>query len=345
MKIYLDQLDRQLAGKLAPVFLLSGDEPLQMLEAADAIRQAGKAAGFTHREIFTVDTGFDWGSLWEACHSYSLFGEARIIDLRLSGKPDKTGAEALLNVTGQLPDDAILLISIPKLTKTELNAKWIVAVEKIGLLVQIYPPEGDKLLRWLDRRLNSKGLLADQSGLRILATLVEGNLLAAAQEIEKLHILFGSGQLSGRNIQDSVADSARYDVFDLAEQVLKGDSGKSYRVLMCLKGEGIAAPVVLWAITRELRLINSIRTEIASGLSAEAVYSKFRLWDSRKALVGLALQRLNQTAIQQGFILAGKADQVIKGVLPGDAWDALLTLCMWLTNPSQTGNHSSQHRH
>jgi DNA polymerase-3 subunit delta len=335
VKVYPEQLGDQLKRRLAPIYLLSGDEPLQIMEAADAVRQAARTAGYANRELFYADAGFDWSLLQEACDSFSLFGEQRILDLRLPAKPDKTGAAALLRYAERPPDDAILLVSLPKITAADQKARWFQAAEKLGVFVQVWPLEGEKLLRWLDKRLNSRGMLADQSGLRLLAARVEGNLLAAAQEIEKLHILYGQGRLSDEQILKAVADSARYDVFDLAEEVLRGQTGRAYRVLMGLKGEGVAAPVALWALTRELRLVNTLKSELAGGAPAESLFGKYKLWDARKAAMEQALKRLNREAIQRALLLAARADRVIKGQEAGDEWDALLAVCISLTRPAE----------
>ncbi len=334
MKLYAEQLEEQLQRRLAPVYLLAGDEPLQLTEAADAVRRAAKAAGYTNRELLYADTGFDWSLLREACDSFSLFGERRILDLRIPAKPDKNAAAALLHFAERPPEDAILVVSTAKLASADQKSRWFQAVEKLGVVVQIWPLEGEKLLRWLDRRLNSKGLLADQSGLRILAGRIEGNLLAAAQEIEKLHILHGKGRLTDEQILKAVADSARYDVFDLAEEVLRGHAGKSYRVLMGLKAEGVAPAVALWALAREIRLVAALMAELAGGASTESAYAKHRIWDSRKATLGAALQRLNRDAIHRALLLATEADRAIKGLGAGEPWDALLSVCMSLTAPA-----------
>lgn len=333
MKLYVEQLGEQLQRRLAPVYLLSGDEPLQLMEGSDAIRQAAKAAGYRSRELFYADAGFDWRLLQEACDSFSLFGELRVLDLRLPAKPDKIGAAALLRYAERPSEDAILLITLPKLAAIDQKSRWFQAVERLGVVVQVWPLEGEKLLRWLDRRLNSKGLLADQSGLRLLAARVEGNLLAATQEIEKLHILYGKGRLTDEQILKAVADSARYDVFDLAEEVLRGHAGKACRVLMGLKAEGVAAPVVLWALTREIRLAAALMAEIAAGASNESAFAKHKIWESRKASLGLALQRLDRNALHQALLLSAKADRIIKGMEAGDAWEALLAVCLNLIAP------------
>jgi DNA polymerase-3 subunit delta len=333
VKLYPEQLGEQLKRRLAPVYLLSGDEPLQLMEASDAVRQAARAAGYTNRELFYVDAGFDWSLLQESCDSFSLFGEPRLLDLRLPAKPDKAGAAALLRYAERPPEDAILVATLPKLASADQKARWFQAMERLGVVVQVWPLEGEKLLRWLDRRLNSRGLLADQSGLRILAARVEGNLLAAAQEIEKLHILYGQGRLSDDQILRAVADSARYDVFGLAEEVLRGHAGKTCRMLMGLKAEGVAAPVALWALTRELRLVAALKSEIAAGASPESAFARHKVWDKRKAALEQALQRLNRDAVHRALLLSAKADRIIKGMETGEPWDALLSVCMSVTAP------------
>lgn len=334
MKLQAEQLGEQLKRRLAPVYLLSGDEPLQLTEASDAVREAAKAAGYVTRELFYADAGFDWGLLREAADSFSLFGEPRLLDLRLPAKPDKAGAAALLRYAERPPEDALLAVTLPKLTAADQKARWFQAIEKLGVVVQVWPLEGKKLLDWLDRRLNSRGLLADQSGLRALAARVEGNLLAAAQEIEKLHILHGRGRLDDDQILKAVADSARYDVFGLAEEILRGQPARAYRVLMGLKAEGVAAPLALWALTREVRLVAAIAAERAAGASAAAAFAKHKVWEKRQATLELALRRLDRNALHRALLLAAKADRVIKGMEVGDEWDALLAVCMALTAPS-----------
>lgn len=333
MKVTPDQLASHLGKSLARIYILSGDEPLQLMESADAIRKVARDAGYSGREVFHADAGFDWGRLLEASAAFSLFGESRILDIRLPGKPDKSGSAALIRYSESIPDDAILLLTLPRLTASDQKAKWFQALESKGAFIQSWPLEDDKLLRWLDRRLNSRGLLADESGLRLLAARIEGNLLAAAQEIEKLHILYNHGQLTDQQILQSVADSARYDVFDLSEPVLRGQIGKACRVLTGLRDEGIAAPVVLWALTRELRLINTVMTDIAQGSPPETVFSKHRLFDRRKATLSQAIRRLNRGHLQSALLLAQQADRIMKGLEEGDEWDALLSVCVHMAAP------------
>lgn len=334
MKLGAEQLGRHLEGKLAKAYVVSGDEPLQCLEAADAIRQKARLQGFTGHERFQSEIGFDWGDFKMALQARSLFGEPRIIDLRLSSKPDRTGTDALAHFIERPPEDALLLLSLPRLTATDQKAKWFQGLEQLGVFIQVWPLDGDALIRWLDRRLNQKGLLASQGALRLLAARVEGNLLAAAQEIEKLHILHGKGQLEESDILKAVADLARYDVFDLSEEWLKGDLARAIRVLEGLKAEGIAEPVVLWSITREVRLLMNLRREMARGQRLDALASRYRLWDTRLRSIQRALERLSSRDLEDALGMAFRADQTLKGLHPGESWHALLELIERLARPT-----------
>ncbi|MGX2041019.1 DNA polymerase III subunit delta [Methylocaldum sp. MU1018] len=334
MKLSAEQLGEQLKKRLAPLYFLSGDEPLQLAETADAVRQAARAAGHGNRELFYADTGFDWSALQEAADSFSLFGEKRILDLRLPAKPDKAAAAALLRYAERPAEDAVLIVSAGKIAGADQKSRWYQAIDRIGVVVQVWPPEGEQLLRWLDRRLSTKGLLADKSGIRILAARVEGNLLAAAQEIEKLHILYGKGKIDDDQIVKAVADNARYDVFDLAEETLRGHTAKAYRVLMGLKAEGVAPAVALWALARDVRLLGHVMALVAQGTPTDTALAKCQVWDKRKPAVLQALQRLNRDGVHQTLLLSARVDRMIKGMETGDPWEGLLSVCVSLAAPS-----------
>lgn len=332
MKLALDQLAVALGKSLAPIYVISGDEPLQLNEALDRVRKAAVGRGFVNRELFYADGNFDWNRLAEASGSFSLFGEPRILDVRLPGKPDKVGAAALEAYTKRLPDDAVLLVTLPKLTASDQKAAWFQAMDKKGLFIQVWPLSGATLITWLDKRMSAKKMLADRSGLAILAARVEGNLLAAAQEIEKLHILHGPARISDDMIRKSVADNARYDVYDLAESALLGQVTRTHRVLSGLRGEGVASAVVLWALARDIRLLCGVKYLMEKGDSLEGALArqKERVWDKRKSSLTSAAQRLTRDQAQRALLLCAKADRMIKGMESGDAWEALLDICLSL---------------
>ncbi len=332
MKLRIDQLAEALGKSLAPVYLISGDEPLQLSEALDAVREAARLRGFASRELFYADAGFDWSCLLEAGDSFSLFGEQRILDLRMPAKPDKEAAAVLERYAKRLPEDALLVISLPKLTAADQKASWLQALETKGVFVQVWPLAGQPLIAWLDKRMAVKKMLADRSGLSILAARVEGNLLAAAQEIEKLHILYGPVRVSDDMIRQAVADSARYDVYDLAEAALLGQPARAHRVLAGLRGEGVASAVALWALARDVRLLCGIKAAMEKGDSLESAFAKQkeRVWDKRKTSLASAAQRLSRNGAQRALLRCAKADRIIKGQETGDAWEALLDISLGL---------------
>jgi DNA polymerase-3 subunit delta len=333
MRLKPEQTAQHLRGqKLAPVYLVSGDEPQQIAEITDAIRKAAQEAGYLEREIFSQDTGFSWSDLQAAAYATSLFADRKVIDLRLpSGSPGTEGAKVLAAYGERLPEDTLLLITTGKLTAASLKARWFQALDRVGVIIQVWQPEGDGLLRWLQQRLQRHGLSTDNEGLKLLAARIEGNLLAAAQEVEKLYILYGTGFLDAAKVADAVADSSRYDVFKLADSLLAGHPGRIAKILAGLKGEDVAAPVVLWAITREARLLCKLKQEIAAGKQRDAAMQAQQIWDKRKALVGHALDRLSEATLHRILILGAKADREIKGQQPGDPWQSLLHICLLFT--------------
>lgn len=327
MRINTEQIVGALK-QLAPIYFVTGDEPLQQGEVSDAIRLAAKNAGYSTREVFSVETGFQWGELVQAADSMSIFADKKIIDLRLpSGKPGTEGAKVLIDYCQHIPEDTLLLITAPKVTAATLKTKWCQALDQVGTIVQVWPLEGAALAQWLQRRAQNRGLQIEQNGIKLLASRVEGNLLAAAQEIEKLYILYGETAVTKQNVEQVVADSARFDVFKLTDSVLAGRMSRANKILNGLKAEGIAAPVVVWALARETRLLINIKTAINQGQNKEAVFKSHRLWDKRKQLVDLALTRVNIQSLQKALLLCSKADRQIKGQEQGDCWETLLSFC------------------
>ncbi|MGZ8226816.1 MAG: DNA polymerase III subunit delta [Methylococcaceae bacterium] len=329
MQLKPDQLGAALQKGLMPVYFISGDEPLQLDEMADAIRKAARKAGFCTREIFAVETGFEWKQLKVSADSLSIFADKKIIDLRMSsGSPGGDGARALTAYCERSPEDTVLLVTAGKLTKDGLKAHWLHALDKVGIVIQVWPLEAQDLIRWVLQRLQQRGLQVETEGIRLLAGRVEGNLLAAAQEIEKLYVLYGAGELTTQQIVDVVADSSRYDVFKLMDTVLSANIPRIFKVLSGLQSEGVAAPIVLWALTREARVLSRIKQALAAGQNRENVFKANQIWDKRKQLISNALNRLSDSEIDIILVTSAKADRQIKGQQPGDAWETLLEACL-----------------
>lgn len=325
------QLDSDLKRQLLPVYFISGDEPLQLGEAADAVRQAAKTKGYESRELFTMDAHFSWPDFLQAADSMSIFADKKVIDLRLpSGKPGIEGSKALVNYCQRLPEDTVLLISAGKLEKSAKKTKWVTTLEKHGIAIQVWPLEGADFLQWLEQRLQRKGLSTDKQGLKLIASRVEGNLLAATQEIEKLYVLFGQGVLTVEQIRVVLVDASRYDVFNLVDAALSGRVDRVTKILAAVKQEGVVAPVVLWALSREIRSLINIQQQLDAGQPQNSVFMKHQVWDNRKKLVSHALNKLNQKALMSSLLVAAKADRQMKGQEEGDCWQSLLQICLIL---------------
>ncbi|WP_301358310.1 DNA polymerase III subunit delta [Stutzerimonas nitrititolerans] len=336
MKLSPAQLGKHLQGSLAPVYVVSGDEHLLCQEACDAIRAACRQQGFSERQVLSVESGFDWGQLLEAGANLSLFAEKRLLELRIpNGKPGDKGAAALLHYLARPAEDTVLLISLPKLDGSTQKSKWAKALidGKDVQFLQVWPVDAAQLPQWIRQRLSQAGLAADQEAVELIAARVEGNLLAAAQEIEKLKLLAEGGRVTADTVQAAVADSARYDVFGLIDAALQGHPEHSLRMLEGLRGEGIEAPVILWALARELRLLANIAQQYAQGVPLERAFSQARppVWDKRRPLVSKALQRHDVAGWQRLLMAAQLIDEQIKGQAEGDPWIGLSNLCLQLS--------------
>ncbi|WP_456417897.1 DNA polymerase III subunit delta [Thiolapillus sp.] len=321
MRLRLEQLESHLAGNLAPLYVVTGDEPLQLGETADTIRAAARQAGYLSREIFEADARFDWNRLAEEASALSLFAEQKIIDLRLpSGKPGTAGSKALVSYCENLPQDTLLLLTLPKLP---LTSKWMKALDKAGVVIQVWPVDERQLPRWVQQRMRMAGLQAEPGVAEMLAEQTEGNLLAARQEIEKLALLFGSERITQEQAAAALSDSSRFDVYALVDAALAGKAQRCTRIIAGLRAEGVPLPVVLWALAREVRALNAMATDIANGASVQQALGRARVWKNRIPLVGAGLKRLNAAQWAELLQQCQCADATIKGAVPGDPWLAL----------------------
>lgn len=334
MQLRADQLAAQAKKSLLPVYLVSGDEPLQMMEAMDALRLAAREQGFATREILSATKDFSWDHLTAAANSMSLFAEKRVLELRIEGSgPGKEGGQALVEYCQRPADDAVLLIQLGKIDKRSQSAKWFKAIDGIGAVTQIWPVKPANLPQWLQQRLRSRGLQLERDAVALLAARVEGNLLAAAQEVEKLVLLFGDqGQqtLTLREVADAVANSARYSVYDLVDTACKGAAAQANHILQGLRQEGVAPVLVLWALTNEVRNLYGMANRMAQGEPEQKVL--YQVWESRKRVVAAALQRLSLPSWGILLRLCAEADQVVKGARRGRQWDLLQQLVVSLAS-------------
>jgi DNA polymerase-3 subunit delta len=314
-----------MARGLAGIYLVSGDEPLLVGEAADAIRAAARAAGYVDRQVFFIDRSFNWDELRLASQSLSLFAERRLFELRMpSGKPDK-GAALLADLAAQSAPDLTFLIITDKLDRKVSDAPWVQAIEKHGAWVPIFPVEAAALPGWLRARAKALHIEIDPEASQLIVDRVEGNLLAAQQELEKLGLLANGESIGVDLVQRSVGDSARYDVFQLAEAAAAGDAVRALRVLLGLKSEGVEPTLILWALVRELRGMWQAR-ERERLRSAAGAAARGSPWNLAANPSARALARLKKLPLAPLLLQAGHTDRVIKGLAAGDAWSALTGL-------------------
>ncbi|MBT5231020.1 MAG: DNA polymerase III subunit delta [Methylococcales bacterium] len=328
MKIASDKLPQQLKG-VKPIYLVTGDEPLQMDESLAKIRQHVFDSGFDSRERFFVEAGFDWSDVKASYQSMSLFADKTLIEIRIpGGKLGKPGADLIAHYLKHADDDHTLLVSLGKVDASGQKSKWFKAIDANGLVVQIWPIPANRMEQWVDARMRKAGLQPKPDVARQLAIRTEGNLLATRQEIEKLVMLFGVGVITADQIDESVSESARFDVFELVDALLLGDVKRANRVLMLVQQEGIEAIIVLWAVHRELRQLCSMAKSMEMGEPLDRVLAKFRVWDKRKAVVKRGLSRFRFKQWQQLLLRCSTIDQTIKGLHPGDVWFQLSQLCL-----------------
>lgn len=325
MQLKGEQLAAHLARELKPVYAVHGDEPLLVIEAADTIRTSARQRGFAEREVLTVLSGFNWTQLHHAAGNLSLFGTRKLIDLRIpTGKPGREGSAAIAEYCAHASPDAVLLVTLPGLDWKEEKSAWFSALAEAGAIVKLTPPNLAELPAWIAARLQRQQQTTGSEGLRFIAERVEGNLLAAHQEIQKLAVLYPPGELSLQQIQDAVLNVARYDIDGLREALLAGDIVRLTRTLDGLQQEGEAPPLVLWAMSEEIRALAQIKAGLRAQQPLDALLREARVWGPRQALVKRALQRGGN--INAALAHAARIDQMIKGLATGDVWNEFLRL-------------------
>jgi DNA polymerase-3 subunit delta len=321
LKINVNQLSTHLQKSLAPCYLVTGDEHLLVDEALDAIRAAAREQGFTSRDLHVATTGFDWTQLRDSGANLSLFAEKRIIELRVpTGKPGRAGSQAIADFVDIIDSDLLFIVVAPKLDRNSQSAKWVKALEAKGVSIPVWPIGLRELPGWIAERMRGTGLQPDRDAVTLIADRVEGNLLAAGQEIEKLRLILGEGKVTADDVGDAVANSSRYDVFKLVDAALGGDAKRALRILSGLRAEGIEPVIVVWALTRELRTLASLTDTVAQGADLANGMRKNGVWQNRQALVRNCIGRHKHGDFHQLLKSASHADQAAKGQTSSDPW-------------------------
>jgi DNA polymerase-3 subunit delta len=304
-------------GELKPAYLIAGAEHLLVIEAADALRARAKELGYLEREVLDVEANFDWNQLADAGRSLSLFANRKLIDLRLpTGKPGKEGSAAIVEFCETAPQDTVLLITANDWSKKHEGA-WSAAIERAGTFLPVWPLKREELPDWIAARAVSRGLRIAPDAIALLAGRVEGNLLAAAQEIDKLALLHAGGTLDIEALEASVADDARYDVFRLADAAIGGEAARALHIVAGLRAEGEELiPMLGWVLT-QLRLLQ----RLASATSIDSALRGERIWPAaREGLFRRALKSGNREHWEHCLAQAGRIDRIAKGRADGDAW-------------------------
>jgi DNA polymerase-3 subunit delta len=343
MQLRADQLKAHLAkaGALKPLYTVWGDEPLLVQEAADAVRAAARAAGCTEKQVHTVaGAHFNWSGLLGASHSMSLFGDRQLIEVRIpSGKPGKDGSEALQRFCAQLDPQAVALVVLPRLDRQQQQSAWATALDQAGVMVRVDGIERKALPAWIAQRLAAQGQRveggeAGQHSLAFFADQVEGNLLAAHQEIQKLGLLHPEGELSLASIRAAVLNVARYDVFQLGEAVWSGQVERALRMLEGLQAEGEAAVLVHWTLSEDIRALQRVHQAVQGRQPLPMALREARVWGAKERLFERLIPRLSAEVVQTWLQRAHECDGVIKGLRhpawPASPWGALRQLTLRL---------------
>jgi DNA polymerase-3 subunit delta len=335
MAIKPEQLPGLLQRSLAPVYLIAGTEQLLVQECRDAVIHAAQAQGFSERSVYDVNRGFSWDELAQDSSAPSLFASRRILDLRLpTGKPGTDGSRALVELAQSTDPDTLLLVSSGDWSAAMRKLKWVKELAKVGVVVEIWPIKPQQLPGWIRQRMKRSGLEPEPGAVALLAELVEGNLLAAQQEIDKLLLLDHAGRVTVDDVARAVANSARFDSFRLVECALQGSLDECLRVAAGLQRTGVPIQVVTGAMYRELSVADQVRSATSAGENEAAVFGRLRIWPARQGPMRRALGRLSDVHFGEVFQALGLIDRQSKGRAAGDAWQTLDRLLWFLCNPA-----------
>ena len=325
MRTHPDALSTGLARGLRNAYLVTGAEPLLIAEACDAVRAAARAQGYADREVHFLERGFDWDGLLADAANLSLFATRRLIELKIGPAPDAGAQKALAGLAARPPADTLLLVS-GEIERKSLSTQWVRAFEEHGVLVVAQAVERAALPGWIRDRLGRKGVTIEPAAAELLADRVEGNLLAAQQEIERIALLMPGAELDAGRIAELVADSARYDVFELAAAAFSGQPQRALRILAGLRAEGREPPLVLWALLNDLRGLSRVVQRLERERSIDDIFRSEQIWSNRQGPLKSASRRLSRSDIDSLLLAAATADRIAKGSLRGDAWVALESL-------------------
>ena len=336
MRVPIEQLVSRLKASvdtLPNVILINGNEPLIIEEALDQVREVFKAAGFDERIKYQLESGFDWGNLTGVGQAMSLFSERRVIEFRVPNKLGVPGTKAITEFCENPPEDDVLVMLMPLLDKRQRSAKWVKSIESIGWVSDCYEISPQQFPAWIKQRLQSRALRVENGVVEMLCEQLEGNVMAAAQEIDKLQVLAPDGAVTLELLSKSLADQARFDVYTLTDVCLLGDFNRALRIKNRLASEGVEPVIVVWALVKEIRTLSAINSAINSGQKRSAVFKQNRIWSKREAAVNAALKRIPSHVWYELLEKAAHLDQTVKGQRyddVGSVWHQIECICAGL---------------
>lgn len=344
MHLSFDQLSAHLERDLRPLYILTGDEPLALKEGVDAIRQAARRQGYDERLPYTAERYFDWKQLKASSQSISLFASRRLLELHIpSGKPGVEGSKALQEFAVNLPGDTVALMTLPKLDKTGQGSAWFSALEKVGVVVPLQTVEIERLPRWIGNRLQAQGQQVDEATLEFLANQVEGNLLAAHQEIQKLGLLYPAGPLDPEAVREAVLNVSRFDVFQLGDALLAGDPARTAKILQGLEAEGAQPLALLGVLAWLLRGVTRVKLAETRGENLANAMQQAKIWGDRQGQVKRMLARVSLRQLQAAMLKMAEIDKICKGIAPGKPWLELSRLCIGLARSGTRRSAARSH--
>ncbi len=328
----IEQLAGQLEQGLQPLYLIHGEEALLRVEALDTLRAAARRHGYANREVYAPENQSDWDELLASAGSMGLFADLKLLEVQLpGGKPGKAGGEALQTLAEHLPEDTVVVVSLPKLERVQTQSKWFEALARRSVVLEAKAVDVHALPQWIRKRLQQYGLQIENEVLALFAERVEGNLLAARQEIDKLALLYPSGHVVGMDeAQDAVANVARFDVFQLAAAWMGGDAGRTARLLEGLEADGGEPVMLLGVVAEDIRTLIRLAAALKQGQQVAAVRNSLRLWGEKQQLAPKAVKRIPVPRLLSALQECARIDRLIKGAEEGEAWPAFKSLLMGL---------------
>jgi DNA polymerase III subunit delta len=337
VKLPFRQLERHLAERLAKVYLVAGDEPLLVDEALEQVRAAAMRAGFTSRELHTADRSFRWVDLLAGADNLSLFATRKIVEIRLATpKPGEQGASTIAELCEREDPDTLVIVAVSeKLDSAATRSSWVKAIEEHGVRVEIWPIERKELPRWIQQRAAAQRLKLTNAAAQSLAERVEGNLLAADQEIKRLALTAAGREVDEAEVLEFVANNSRFDVFGLADAVLAGETGRAFKILSGLRAEGVHPVQISWVLNRDISLLARLEYAVRHGDNLDGALLRSGVWQRRQPLVRQALAKFKAQRLKALLAEAAHVDAALKGVFPAEPWTTLTDLLVALLRPPE----------